>query len=155
MCILWNADGDEIRDEYPPWEPHDLLGNSEKTTFEVGEIVAKLQEISGSDVVALHQLAENHYFVIYLFFSSYLSDLPNYLGYRRIYDGWQALHRQNREHYYSCQFGLLKRQNSTRVRVHAMDIFFITHPNATSLSLRCKSHYSLHDYGQVQGETPD
>ncbi len=97
MFVLWDADGNEIRDEYPPKDLHDVLCNPDNAAFDVDRIVAKLKEISGSDIVALHQVADNHHFVST--FQS-LNSLPtiHYLGYRRIHDGWQALYRQNRKH---------------------------------------------------------
>jgi hypothetical protein len=65
MFALWDADGNEIRDEYPQIDPHDILRNPENNTvFNLDMIVGKLKEISGSDIVALHQLAQNHYLVI-------------------------------------------------------------------------------------------
>lgn len=61
---LWDADGNEIRDEYPQMDPYDILRNPENAAFNLDMIVGKLKKIGGSDIVALHQLAQNHYFVI-------------------------------------------------------------------------------------------
>lgn len=61
---LWDADGNEIRDEYPQMDPHDILRNPENVSFNLEMIVGRLKKISGSDIVTLHQLAQNHYFVI-------------------------------------------------------------------------------------------
>ena len=66
MFILWDADGNEIRDEYPPVDPQDILGHPENAAFNLDTIVERLKEIGGSDIVALHQLAQNHYIVINL-----------------------------------------------------------------------------------------
>jgi len=62
MLVLWDADGNEIRDEYPSNDLHDVLCNPDNAA-DVDRIVAKLKEISSPDVVALHQLADNHYSV--------------------------------------------------------------------------------------------
>jgi hypothetical protein len=67
MFALWDADGNEIRGEYPQEDPHDILCNPENAAFNLDMIVGKLKEISGSDIVALHLLAQNHYFVIKVF----------------------------------------------------------------------------------------
>lgn len=64
MFALWDADGNEIRDEYPPMDPHDILRSPENAVFNLDMIVGRLKEIGGSDIVALHQLAQNHYSVI-------------------------------------------------------------------------------------------
>ena len=70
MFVLWDADGNEIRDEYPPVDPHDILRNPENVAFSLDTIVGRLKEISGSDIVALHQLAQNHHIVIIIFSSA-------------------------------------------------------------------------------------
>jgi hypothetical protein len=64
MFALWDAEGNEIRGEYPQIYHHDILRNPENTVFNLDMIVGKLKEIGGSDIVALHQLAHNHYLVI-------------------------------------------------------------------------------------------
>jgi hypothetical protein len=64
MFVLWDADGNEIRDEYPQMDPHDILRNPENAVFNLDMIVGRLKEIGNSDIVALHQLAQNHYLVI-------------------------------------------------------------------------------------------
>ncbi|KAF8960962.1 hypothetical protein BDZ97DRAFT_1921655 [Flammula alnicola] len=64
MFVLWDADGNEIRDEYPPVDPPDILRNPENAAFNLDTIIGRLKEMGGSDVVALHQLAQNHYFVL-------------------------------------------------------------------------------------------
>jgi hypothetical protein len=64
MFALWDADGNEIRDEYPQVDPYDILRNPENGIFNLDMIVDRLKEIGGSDIVSLHQLAQNHYFVI-------------------------------------------------------------------------------------------
>ena len=51
---LWDADGNEIRDEYPQMDPHDILRNPENVSFNLEMIVGRLKEISGSDIVTLH-----------------------------------------------------------------------------------------------------
>lgn len=60
MFVLWDADGNEIRDEYP----HDILRHPEDVAFNLDTIVGRLEEIGESDIVALHQLAQNHYIVL-------------------------------------------------------------------------------------------
>ena len=65
MFVLWDADGNEIRDEYPPVDPRaNILRNPENDAFNLDTIVGRLEEIGGSDIVALHELAQNHYIVI-------------------------------------------------------------------------------------------
>ena len=64
MFALWDADGNEIRDEYPQEDPYDILRNPDNAVFDLDMVVGKLKEIGGSDIVTLHQLAQNHYFVI-------------------------------------------------------------------------------------------
>jgi hypothetical protein len=64
MFALWDADGNEIRDKCPQKDPHDILRNPKNTVFSLDMIVGRLKEIGGSDIVALHQLGQNHYFVI-------------------------------------------------------------------------------------------
>ena len=64
MFALWDADGNEIRDEYPQMDPRDILCSPGNAVFDLDMIVGRLKEIGGSDIVALHQLAQNHYFVI-------------------------------------------------------------------------------------------
>ena len=64
MFTLWDADGNEIRDEYPQEDPYDILRNPDNAVFDLDMVVGKLKEIGGSDIVTLHQLAQNHYFVI-------------------------------------------------------------------------------------------
>lgn len=51
---LWDADGNEIRDEYPQMDPHDILYNPENLAFNLEMIVGRLKKISGSDIVTLH-----------------------------------------------------------------------------------------------------
>jgi len=42
---LWDADGNEIRDEYPQMDPYDILRNPENVAFNLDMIVGKLKEI--------------------------------------------------------------------------------------------------------------
>ncbi|KIM44326.1 hypothetical protein M413DRAFT_25747 [Hebeloma cylindrosporum] len=44
-------------------EPHDILLNPENADFDLDVIIGKFKEIDGSDIIALHKLAQNHYFV--------------------------------------------------------------------------------------------
>ena len=67
MFVLWDADGNEIRDEYPPADRHDILCHPENAAFDLDTILGRLKEIGGSDIVALHQLAQNHHTVIIIF----------------------------------------------------------------------------------------
>jgi hypothetical protein len=39
---LWDADGNEIRDEYPQMDPHDILRNPENAIFNLNMIVGGL-----------------------------------------------------------------------------------------------------------------
>ena len=64
MFALWDADGNEIHDEYPQMDPHDILHNPENAVFNLDMIIDRLKEIGGSDIATLHQLAQNHYFVV-------------------------------------------------------------------------------------------
>ena len=64
VFALWDADGNEICDEYPQMDPHDILRDPENAEFNLDMIVGKLKEIGASDIVALYQLSQNHNFVI-------------------------------------------------------------------------------------------
>ena len=59
MFALWDAGGNEIRDEYPQIDHHDILRNPKNAIFNLDMVHGRLKEIGGSDIVALHQLAQN------------------------------------------------------------------------------------------------
>jgi hypothetical protein len=63
MFVLWDADGNKIKDEYPTEECKDLLSHSSLLDFELQWVVEKVQMNSGLNVNSIHQLGENHYTV--------------------------------------------------------------------------------------------
>ena len=100
MFALWDADGNEIRDEYPQMDPHDILRDPQNAEFYLDMIVGKLKEIGASDIVALYQLAQNHYFVINVpqcFKTHTMNNWTDHLGFWRVYERRQSLHHQNRK----------------------------------------------------------
>ena len=48
MFALWDADGNEIRDEYPQMDPHDILRDPENAVFNLDMFVGKLKDRTSS-----------------------------------------------------------------------------------------------------------
>ena len=64
---------------FPLLDHRDILRNPENSIFNLDMILGRLKEIGGSDIVALHQLAQNHcYFVINVPYSLVSQDSHRY-----------------------------------------------------------------------------